>query len=94
MCLIVLASFISARLAIFLLWLFDNARMSAAMPSFIVAALGFLLLPWTTLAYAVCYAPVRGVSGIGWFIVVLGFLVDLGVYGQGDRTRRARNAAY
>ncbi len=92
MCLIVFASFISARLAIFLLWLFDTERMSAAMPSFLVGALGFFLLPWTTLAYAVCYAPIKGVEGIGWFIVILGFLADIGAYGSGDRARRNRAA--
>lgn len=94
MCLIVLASFISARLAIFLLWVFDNERLTMAMPSGIVGLLGFFLLPWTTLAYAVCYAPTGGVSGLGWFIVVLGFLADIGAYGSSDRARRSRAAAY
>lgn len=100
MCLIVLASFISARLAIFLIWLFDNERMSAAMPSGIVGLLGFFLLPWTTLAYTVCFsftvgpAPDAGVTGIGWFIVILGFLADLGSYGSSDRARRQRAASY
>ena len=92
MCLIVLASFISARLAIFLLWLFDNDRMSMAMPSGFVGLLGFLFLPWTMLAYVVCYAPIVGVGGFGWFIVILGFLVDLGSYGSSDRARRRRDA--
>jgi hypothetical protein len=94
MCLIVLASFISARLAIFLLWLFDNDRMSMAMPSGLVGLLGFFLLPWTTLAYAVCYAPTGGVTGLGWFIVILGFLVDISSYGGSDRARRRRANAY
>lgn len=94
MCLIVLASFISARLAIFLIWLFDNERMTMAMPSGIVGLLGFFLLPWTTLAYVVCYAPIVGVGGIGWFIVILGFLADLGSYGSSDRARRQRAGGY
>lgn len=94
MCLIVLASFISARLAIFLVWLFDNERLSMAMPSGLVGLLGFFLLPWTMLAYVVCYAPIGGVSGFGWFIVALGFLADLGSYGSSDRARRQRSGAY
>jgi len=94
MCLIVLASFISARLAIFLVWLFDNERLTLAMPSGLVGLLGFFLLPWTMLAYAVCYAPIGGVTGFGWFIVALGFLADLGSYGSSDRARRRRSGAY
>jgi hypothetical protein len=98
MCLIALATFISARLAIFLTWIFQNERMTAAMPSGLVGVLGFLFLPWTTLAYTWCYAYTPGVSanagvtGIGWFIVILAFLVDLGSYGSSDRYRRQRYA--
>ncbi len=94
MCLIVLASFISARLAIFLTWLFNNDQLTLAMPSGVVGVLGFLFLPWTTLAYTYCYAPIGGVQGLGWFIVILAFLVDLGSYGSSDRARRRRSNAY
>ena len=95
MCLSVLASFISARRAIFLLWVFDNDRLSAAFPNGVVGWLGVVLLPWTTLAYAVCDSPLGGgVTGLGWFIVILGFLCDLGSYGSSDRARRQRSASY
>lgn len=90
MCLIVLATFISARLAIFLTWLFNRDQLSLAMPSGLVGFLGFLFLPWTTLAYTYCYAPIGGVQGLGWFIVILAFLVDIGSYGSSDRYRRQR----
>lgn len=92
MCLIVLATFISARLAIFLTWLFNNEQLTRAMPSGLVGVLGFLFLPWTTLAYTYCYAPVQGVQGLGWFIVILAFFVDLGSYGSSDRYRRNRTS--
>ena len=58
----------------------------------IIPCLGFLFLPWTTLAWAVAYAPIRGVTGFGWFIVILGFFVDLGSYTSGYRARQARAA--
>jgi hypothetical protein len=32
----------------------------------------------------------REVTGFEWFVVVLAFLVDLGSYAGGDRSRRAR----
>ncbi|MGE5281338.1 MAG: hypothetical protein ACM3N0_03270 [Chloroflexota bacterium] len=52
--------------------------------------LGFFLLPWTTLAYAVMWASSDGVNGFEWFIVVLAFLVDLGAFAGSNRRREAR----
>jgi hypothetical protein len=53
-----------------------------------VPLIGFFLLPWTTLAYAVMWAAGHnGVTGFEWFIVGLGFLFDLGSYAHGNRTR-------
>ncbi len=52
--------------------------------------LGFFLLPWTTLAYAVMWsASSDRVSGFEWFIVILAFVIDLGSYANRDRARRA-----
>jgi hypothetical protein len=93
-CIVVLAAALSPRLAIFLLWLFDNARMDAAFNSFWVPLIGFFFLPWTTLAWAVAYAPVRGVSGFGWFLVIFAFVVDVTTYTGGARARQQRAAAY
>jgi hypothetical protein len=89
-----MAAALSPRLAIFLLWLFDNSRMDAAFDSFWVPLLGFFLLPWTTLAWAVAYAPVRGVTGFGWFVVIFAFVVDITTYTSGNRARQQRAAAY
>jgi hypothetical protein len=63
--------------------------LSRAFDSWIVPLLGFFLLPWTTLAYAVMWSSSDGVTGFEWFIVVLGFLVDIGAFAGGDRRRRA-----
>lgn len=53
--------------------------------------LGFFLLPWTTLAYAVMWSSgSNGVEGFEWFIVILAFVIDLGSYVRGGRERRAR----
>lgn len=49
--------------------------------------LGFFLLPWTTLAYAVMWSSGDRVYGFEWFIVTLAFLVDLSSYAQGQRAR-------
>jgi hypothetical protein len=38
------------------------------------------------------YQPVTGVTGFGWLLVIVGFLIDLGAYGgvYGRRSRSAR----
>jgi hypothetical protein len=48
-----------------------------------------ILLPWTTFLYVLVYNPIEGVSVLGWVIVALGVLVDLGSYGAGARNRRS-----
>jgi hypothetical protein len=89
-CLVVLFALLSPRLAIFVLFLFTDV-LSRAYDSWILPFLGFFLLPWTTLAYAVMWEVGRnGVSGFEWFVVVLAFVVDLGAYKGGERTRSSR----
>jgi hypothetical protein len=88
-CFVGLIAMISPRLALFLLWLFSD-RLSLAFDHFWMGLLGFLVLPWTTLAWAVCSAPVRGVQGFGWFIVIFAFLIDLGSYSGSARAQQRR----
>ena len=90
-CLLALASMLSPRLAIILVWIFSD-RMAIAFSSFWIAFIGFLVLPWTTLAWAVAYAPRGGVTGFGWFIVILAFLADLSTLAGGAEARRRRRA--
>ncbi len=88
-CLVVLFALISPRLAIFLLFLFSDL-LANAYESWVVPLLGFFLLPWTTLAYAVMWdVGSHGVKGFEWFIVILAFLFDLASWAEGHRERRA-----
>ena len=88
-CLVVLLAFLSPRLAIFVLFLFTDL-LSRAFDSWILPFLGFFLLPWTTLAYAVMWdVGSNGVKGFEWFIVILAFLADLASYAERDKLRRA-----
>ena len=53
--------------------------------------LGFFLLPWTTLAYAVMWTSgTNEVTGFEWFIVVLAFLIDISSWSQSGRLNRSR----
>jgi len=88
-CLVVLLAFISPRLALFAIFLFSDL-LSRAFDSWFVPLLGFFLLPWTTLAYAVMWsASSNQVSGFEWFIVILAFLADLGSYANRNRMQRS-----
>jgi hypothetical protein len=88
-CLIALLVWLSPRFALVLMQLFTD-KLSISMDSFLMGALGFVFLPYTTVLYALVYAPLGGVSGFGWFLVALGFLLDLGSWFGGGRQAQRR----
>ena len=75
-CLVALLAAISPRLVMFLLWVFTD-RLTTAFRSGWEGVLGFILLPYATLFYALVYAPGKGVDSFGWVIVALGVLLAL-----------------
>ena len=86
-CLLALFALISPRLALFAIFLFSDL-LSRAYDSWLVPLIGFFLLPWTTLAFALMWvAGSNGVSWFGWIIVVLAFFADLGSYAGAQRYR-------
>jgi hypothetical protein len=86
-CLAVLLALISPRLALVAIWLFSNV-LGRAFDSVLLPLVGFFLLPWTTLAYAVTWdLGTHEVTGFEWFVVVLAFLADVGAYGGTARGR-------
>ena len=88
-CLIALFALISPRLALFFIWIFSD-MLSRAFDSWLLPLIGFFLLPWTTLAYAVMWdTSTHTVSGFEWFIVALAFLADLASYAGGRSYRTA-----
>jgi hypothetical protein len=86
-CVLALLAFLGPRLVIFLLWLFTN-YLSRAFDAFLLPVLGFVFLPWTTIAWAIAQNELGGISGVGLLVVALGFLADIGVVGGGARRRR------
>ena len=87
-CLIALFALIGPRVALVFTAIFSD-MISRAIDSTIVAVLGFLVLPWTTLAYVVFYEVGAGreVRGIEWFLVGLAFVVDISSYVGGRAAR-------
>jgi hypothetical protein len=93
-CLLALLAAISPRFVIFVLWVFSD-RLTIAFRSGWEGVIGFIFLPYTTLFYALVYAPGRGVDAFGWFIVALGVVFDLSshLFSSRARGRRARRSA-
>ena len=88
-CLVALVALFSPRLALVIIWIFTE-RVDRAFDGFLLPLLGLVFLPWTTLFYVVAYAPVAGVTGIGWLFVIFGFLADLSSYFGGAYSQSQR----
>jgi len=74
------------RFTIVILELFTDLN-DRAFDSFWIGFVGFLFLPYTTLAYVLMDYWGDPINGFGWVIVVFAFLVDLGSYfGTARRT--------
>ena len=87
-CLALILAVISPRLALVAVWLFTD-DLSRAFDSWVLPLIGFFLLPWTTLAYAVMWeVGTHRVSGFEWFVVGLAVLADLGSHSGTARGRR------
>jgi hypothetical protein len=86
-CLAALLALISPRLALFFVWIFSDI-LGRAFDSWFVPVLGFFVLPWTTLGYAIMWdVGTHRVSGFEWFIVILAFLFDLSAWFCGYQNR-------
>jgi hypothetical protein len=72
-----------------LTWIFTD-RVDVAFDGVLLPLAGLIFLPYTTFFYVLAYAPIAGVSGIGWFFVVLGFLLDLSSYAGSGRFGQTR----
>jgi len=86
-CFVLLFALISPRLALVATWLFSGV-LERAYDGWLVPVLGFLLLPWTTLAWAWMYKSGNTVEGLEWFLVGVAVLCDLGSLAGSGRGRR------
>lgn len=85
-CLVAIMALLGPRIALIATWLFTD-QTTYAFDSWWMGALGWVVLPWTTLFYAWSYAPIGGVTGFGWVLVVAGFAFDIASWVGGARQR-------
>ncbi|RMH25672.1 MAG: hypothetical protein D6693_08530 [Planctomycetota bacterium] len=87
-CLIALLALVAPRLTIVVLVIVSD-WIGAAYQTVLWPLLGFVFMPYTTLAYALAIHQAGSVSG-GWLaLVVLAVLADLGSMGGGGRSAHA-----
>jgi hypothetical protein len=81
-CFAVIFVLATPRLVMVLLWIFSD-YLSRAFDGIILPLLGFFFLPTTTLTYAVAENEAGGMRGWGLVLIILGVLLDLGIWGGG-----------
>ena len=87
-CLLVILALLLPRLTIFLVWMFTD-WLQRAFTGALLPILGFLFVPYTTLAYmAAMINNHNSVSGFWLVVVIVAVLVDLSHLGLGTRVRR------
>ena len=80
-CLFALLGGLFPRLALLILWIARPGLVDAAFTTFILPLLGIIFLPFTTLIYVIVYIPGVGLTGWGFFWVILAALLDIGHWG-------------
>lgn len=89
MCLVVLLGWFVPRITLVGLWLLDWTR---PIQPWWMLPLGWLVVPYTTLAYVCIHHYAGDVNTIGHLIILLIALVmDLGTYGGSRRKRRKQD---
>jgi hypothetical protein len=91
-CVISLLLTAAPRLVLLFIWLF-TARVQLVFEGWIWPLLGFLFLPFSTLAYVLFYDPVTGMSGLSWLFVGFALLFDIGAWAGSYYANRHRLAS-
>ncbi len=92
-CAISVLALFGPRFFIFVWWLAEPARWAIAFgSSWFVGLLGFIFVPWATLAYVIV-AP-GGLDTADWLLVGLGLVLDVMTWGGGAFGNRDRMSSY
>lgn len=78
MCIFLLMLFAGPRVASIFWLIFDPNRWSNAFDNVIWPVLGFILVPWTTLAFVI--VEPGGITTFDGFVLLLSFMADVATY--------------
>ena len=93
-CMIALFGLILPRAIGVFWWLTDPTRWTAVFGSgVLIPVLGILFLPWTTVMYVFFWRS-EGIDLIGWIVIAIAFVGDIGTYGGGFLGNRDRVESY
>ncbi len=87
-CFVIVLGLLGPRLAFLFTWIFSPRVTEAFSGGFWLPLLGLIFLPWTALAYIAVWSFADGVSPLGWLVVAIGFLLDIGSYGSRQAQQR------
>jgi hypothetical protein len=91
-CFVTVLALLGPRAAVLVWWVLQPARWNLAFNSLLWPLLGFVFLPWTTLAY-VLVAP-GGVIGLDWFLLAVALFADVASWSGGAFGNRNRMPGY
>jgi hypothetical protein len=90
-CLFVLVAGFFPRVALVIVWIFTD-YVDRAFDTFIIPLLGLIFLPFTTLIFALAWAPGVHVGNGRWIWVAIAFVIELFGYRSTARSNRERFA--
>lgn len=88
-CLFALLAASFPRMALLFIWVF-TPLVDHAFATFVGPLLGLAFLPFTTIMYVLAFP----VIGWGWFWVLLGLILDIGIYAGGAYRNRSQIQGY
>ena len=83
-CILTIIALLIPRVVLFFIWLLTD-WFTRAFDSVVWPLLGFLFMPYTTLAYTAAMLNNRGVSGWWLVMVIVAAVVDIGHWGKASR---------
>lgn len=87
------AALIFPRLVLLLVFLFGGGYLQQAFEHWAWILLGFIFVPLTTLTYAFAFSSLGAVGEVppmGWVLIILAVLIDVGMVGGGGAKTRRR----
>jgi hypothetical protein len=87
-CLFAAVSIFFPRVALAVMWIMKYT--TTAFETNLWPVLGFIFMPYTTVAWAIAINEVGAIRGVGLLLIIVGVVLDLGTHGGSEYGRRYR----